>query len=81
MHPCREHNLFYKSGFLGLGGNTPQATPPPPVPNAGDAAAAAAQQQMLHADVLGQTYASTLLTGAATPANASSVQKSTLLGG
>lgn len=63
------------------GGGSPAPTPPPPVPTVNNSAAAAIQQQTLHADVDGQTYASTLLTGAAAPANSSSVAKSVLLGG
>jgi hypothetical protein len=81
MHPCLVNNRFYKSGFLGLGGSTPQPSPPPPVPTANTSAAAAVQQQALHADPNGVTYASTLLTGAASPVTAGSVSKSTLLGG
>lgn len=63
------------------GGSPPPPTPPPPVPTANTSAAAAVQQQAQHADVDGQTYASTLLTGAAMPASSGSVAKSTLLGG
>lgn len=64
-----------------FGGSTPTPPPPPPVPTPSNSAAAAVQQQALHADPTGQTYASTLLTGAATPATAGSVAQKTLLGG
>lgn len=74
QHYEQEQHLFPSS-------SPPQATPPPPVPTASQSAGAAVQQQSMHADPTGQTYASTLLTGAALPANSGSVAKATLLGG
>lgn len=81
MHPCLAQQRFYKNGFLGLGGSTPQATPPPPVPTVNTSASAAAQQTAMHADPDGITYASTLLTGAAMPTAGGSIAKSSLMGG
>jgi len=72
----------YQQEQHSFGGSTPAAPPPPPpAPTANQSAGAAVQQQAIHADPTGQTYASTLLTGAAQPTSAQNVGKSTLLGG
>lgn len=82
MHPCQNFNRLYKPIASLFGGGGPaNPTAPPAVPTANTSAAAAVSQQAMHADVDGQTYASTLLTGAAAPAANSNIAKSVLLGG
>lgn len=81
MHPCRNFNRLYKPIASLFGGGSSNPTPPPSVPTANTSAAAAVQQAQLHADVDGQTYASTLLTGASAPTANSNIAKSVLLGG
>lgn len=76
---CRYEEQQHQGGLFGAGPSTP--APPPPVPQANTSAAAAVQQQSMHADPTGQTYASTLLTGAAQHVAAGSVATKTLLGG